>query len=177
MNDGLKWQRVIRAAMLMIVAAVLLATRCADAQTSPAVALQIDGAVPNRLELGAGELAALPRHSVSVTDEAGASATYDGVSVIELLRRAGAPLGKELKGAKLTLCVIARGFDGYRVAFALADLDPGIGDLDVIVADRRNGKSLDSREGPLRLVVPSDKRHARWVRGVISLSLENPRRS
>ena len=165
--------RALRVAALAIVAVVFVATPITFAQS--AVALQIDGSVPNRVELGASDLTSLPRHSVNVTDEAGASVSYDGVSVVELLRRAGAPLGKELKGTKLMLCVIARGFDGYRVAFALADLDPGIGGLDVIVADRRNGKGLDSREGPLRLVVPSDKRHARWVKGVISLSVENPR--
>lgn len=134
--------------------------------------MRVGGDVPNTLDIGSGDFSALPRHTLNVTDEAGAKSTYEGVAVIELLRRAGAPLGKELKGPNMTLCVMARAFDGYRVVFALAELDPGIGNLDVIVADHRDGKPLDAHEGPLRLIVLGDKRHARWVKGLTTLSVE-----
>jgi hypothetical protein len=161
-------------AFLFALALMAFGAGVALAQAQPNPALKIDGLVANAVTLGASDFAA-PRHSVTVTDEAGTKTTYDGVEVVELLRRAGAPLGKQLKGPNIALCVIGRGSDGYRAAFALADLDPGIGGLEVIVADRRDGKPLDSREGPLRLVVPTDKRHARWVRGVISLSVASVR--
>jgi hypothetical protein len=39
------------------------------------------------------------------------------------------------------------------------------------LADRRDGKPLDNHEGPLRFVVPGDKRHARWIRGVTMLEV------
>ena len=34
----------------------------------------------------------------------------------------------------------------------------------VLLADHRDGQPLSTAEGPLRLVVPDEKRHARWVR-------------
>jgi hypothetical protein len=35
----------------------------------------------------------------------------------------------------------------------------------------RDGKPLSETEGPLRIVVPHDKRQARWVRQVTSLTI------
>jgi hypothetical protein len=59
--------------------------------------------------------------------------------------------------------------DGYRVVFSLAELDPGIQDSNVLVADKVDGHALDGKVGPLRLVAPLDKRPARWVRMVQSI--------
>jgi len=61
--------------------------------------------------------------------------------------------------------------DGYRVVFAVAELDPASTDRVVLLADRRDGKPLVGAQGPLRIVVPDEKRHSRWVRQVISLKL------
>jgi DMSO/TMAO reductase YedYZ molybdopterin-dependent catalytic subunit len=159
-------------ALIAIATLLAIAPGLAFAQTDKSIALHVGGEVPNQLELGAADFSTLPRRTINVTDEAGAKISYEGVALIELLRRAGAPLGKELKGPNMALCVVARAFDGYRVVFALADLDPGLGDLDVIVADRRDGKPLDAHEGPLRMVVLGDKRHARWVKGLSAISVE-----
>jgi hypothetical protein len=59
--------------------------------------------------------------------------------------------------------------DGYRVVFALAEVDPAFATREIIVADRRDGKPMDAKEGPLRIVAPGDKRPARWVRQVTTL--------
>jgi hypothetical protein len=48
---------------------------------------------------------------------------------------------------------------------------PAFSDRVILLADRRDGKPLDNREGPLRLIVPGDKRHARWIRGVTTLEV------
>ncbi|MBV8134869.1 MAG: molybdopterin-dependent oxidoreductase [Deltaproteobacteria bacterium] len=117
----------------------------------------------------------MPRATVSVRDDKGNKAVYDGVPLQEILERAGAPLGKELRGPKMTLCVVAGGSDGYKVVFAAAEFDPGFTDQVILVVDRRDGQPLNSREGPLRTIVPNDKRHARWVRGVETLTLKNAR--
>jgi hypothetical protein len=45
--------------------------------------------------------------------------------------------------------------------FPLAEFDPGFSDQVILVADRRDGQPLNSREGPRRLIVPRDKRPAR----------------
>jgi hypothetical protein len=93
------------------------------------------------------------------------------VPVSEILKKAGVPLGKELKGPNMALGVVARAPDGYRVLFALTEFDGAFSNRTILLADRRDGKQLDSREGPLRFVVPGDKRHARWIRGVTTLEV------
>lgn len=71
----------------------------------------------------------------------------------------------------MALGVIATAPDGYRVLFSLTEFDAAFNDRAVLLADRRNGKPLDSREGPLRLIVAGDERHARWIREVTSLEV------
>jgi hypothetical protein len=143
----------------------------AFAQAAPAVALRVTGAVPTHLELSLADIAAFPRQTIHVTDEKGAPAEYAGVPVAEILQKAGAPLGKEMKGANMGVGLVARAPDGYHVLFALAEFDPAFNDRVIILADSRDGKPLDNREGPLRFVVPGDKRHARWIRGVNTLEV------
>ena len=121
------------------------------------------------------DLAAFQRQTIRVTDEQASSVEYAGVPVAEILEKAGAPLGKELKGTNLALGVIARASDGYRVLFSLTEFDAAFSDRLILLADRRDGKPLDGREGPLRLIVSGDKRRARWVRGVIILEIFNVR--
>jgi hypothetical protein len=112
---------------------------------------------------------------LTVTDDKGASVTYEGVSAVELLRRAGAPLGKQLKGPRLRLYVIVEASDGYQVVFALPEFDPDFTDRVILLADRRDGHALASPEGPFRLIVAGEKRHARWVREVTSLDVREAR--
>lgn len=69
--------------------------------------------------------------------------------------------------------VVAEGSDGYRVTFSIAELDSSIQDSDVIVADTLNGTPLGDKLGPFRLVVPHDKRPARWVRTLRSIKVVN----
>jgi DMSO/TMAO reductase YedYZ molybdopterin-dependent catalytic subunit len=141
------------------------------AQASPAVALSVSGEVPNHLDLGLADIAAFQRQTIRVTDEKGNPAEYGGVPVEEILKKAGAPLDKQLKGPNMSLGIVASAPDGYRVLFSLAEFDPAFTNRVILLADRRDGKPLDSREGPLRIVVPGDQRHARWIRGVTTLEV------
>jgi hypothetical protein len=90
------------------------------------------------------------------------------VALVDLLRLAGAPLGQELRGQHLAIYLLIEAANGYRVVFALPELDPTFTDREVLLADRRDGQPLAAAEGPLRLVVPGEKHHARWVRQVLS---------
>ena len=100
-------------------------------------------------------------------DRSGADVTYSKISMSTLLQAAGAPIGKgQLRGSNLRLVVYISGADGYSAAFSLTEFDPEFGDRQILLADRRDGKPLSSAEGPLRLVVPQDKRPARWVRQI-----------
>ena len=48
---------------------------------------------------------------------------------------------------------------------------PGFTDRVILLADRRDGKPLSAREGPFQVIVPGEKKHARWVRQVIRLKV------
>ncbi|HEY6371510.1 MAG TPA: hypothetical protein VIX37_13100 [Candidatus Sulfotelmatobacter sp.] len=59
--------------------------------------------------------------------------------------------------------VMVEAADGYKVVFALAEVDAGFASREIILADKRDGKSRDAQEGPLRILAPGDKRPARSV--------------
>jgi DMSO/TMAO reductase YedYZ molybdopterin-dependent catalytic subunit len=61
--------------------------------------------------------------------------------------------------------------DGYRVVIALREMDPAFSDKQIILAVLKDGKPLDDKEGPYRIVVPDEKRMARWVRQVTTLKI------
>ena len=71
----------------------------------------------------------------------------------------------------MKLDVAINATDGYRVVFALPEFDTDFTGRVTILADRRDGHPMAPKEGPFRLVV-AEKRHARWVRGVTALDVE-----
>jgi len=157
----------------MLIVAIGFSPSASIGQATQQPSLKVNGDVSSTLALGGSDLAAIPHRSVTVADDHGVKAVYDGIPIVEILQRAAVPLGKELRGPRMTLCVVATAADGYRAAFALAEFDPGFTDQVILLADRRDGKPLSAREGPLRIIVPSEKRHARWVREVSSLTVRN----
>jgi hypothetical protein len=113
----------------------------------------------------------LPRRSFETADAAGIKTSHEGVALRDVLAKAGVAMGEALRGKALARVVIASAADGYQVAFALAELDPGFNDHVILVADTRNGKPLLADSGPLQIIVPQDKRAARWVRQVTTLEV------
>jgi voltage-gated potassium channel Kch len=61
---------------------------------------------------------------------------YDGVPVIELPKRAGAPDGEAIRGPELAKYVVVTGAAGYRAVFALAELAAAFSDRVILLADR-----------------------------------------
>ncbi len=121
----------------------------------------------------AAELKGMARKTVTVKNaHSDADETYEGVEVAELLRKYGAPVGKELHGYALAYYVVARGLDGYAAVLSLGEVDTSFHPGDVIVADTMNGKPLDAKNGPYKLVVTEDKRPARSVRNLVELALK-----
>jgi DMSO/TMAO reductase YedYZ molybdopterin-dependent catalytic subunit len=151
----------------------------AIAQTSTAVAqLKIGGAVSTPLTLTVADLKNMPRTVLHVTNpHENKAETYEGVLLEELLRRAGVPQGDQLRGKLMATCVTAEAEDGYKVVFAIAELDSGIANAEVLVADTVDGAPIDTKRGPFRLVVPHDKRPARWVRMLKSITVSAPKES
>jgi DMSO/TMAO reductase YedYZ molybdopterin-dependent catalytic subunit len=143
------------------------------AQSAPSTArLRIKGDVDKPLSLTLEDFRQLPRKTLKVTNPHDRKEeAYEGVLVTELLKRAGAPQRAQLRGAAMATYVQGDAADGYRVIFSLAELDPDFQVSDVIVADTLDGKPLDDKTGPFRLVAPHDKRPARWVRMLQSLTV------
>jgi len=147
-----------RLAAALIVAAVPLGAQGVDT-----VSLIVNGDVPKPLTLTAADLTSMPRTTVTVTAD-GRDQKYEGVLVGEILKRAGAPLGRDLTGDAVATYVVASAKDGYQVVFSLAELDPAFTPNDIIVADTVDGKPLFDYQGPFRIVAPHDKRGARSIR-------------
>jgi hypothetical protein len=151
---------------------ILLVATCAGlvlAQGSGT--LTVSGDIPSTLTLKAEDLAKMPRETVSVPDQDGTKAEYEGVLLREILKRAGAPLGRDLRGKSLASYVVAKAQDGYQVVFTLAEVDPEYVNEPILVADKRDGKPLFGYQGPFRLVCPNDKAAARSVRMLESLQI------
>lgn len=145
------------------------------AQNPSAPQLLIGGAVQTPLTLTATELKNMPRTTLHVVNPHEKKAeVYEGVRLEELLRKAGVPHGEQLRGPLMTTYIIAEAEDGYRVAFSLAELDSGILDSEVLVADTLDGAPMGPKLGPFRLVVPHDKRPARWVRMLKKITVVGP---
>ncbi|HEY6328552.1 MAG TPA: molybdopterin-dependent oxidoreductase [Blastocatellia bacterium] len=133
--------------------------------------LGIKGAVPHPRQLTAKDIEALPRKTVQIKGSDGKTVTYEGPSLADVLATAGVTLGSTLRGAAMANYLVVTGADGYRAVFALPELDAGFTDNLIILADRRDGQPLSATEGPLRIVVPSEKRQARSVRQVVALTI------
>jgi DMSO/TMAO reductase YedYZ molybdopterin-dependent catalytic subunit len=143
----------------------------APALPPAATTLAVTGDVPTPLTLSADDLAKLPRETVSVDDQDGTKVQYEGVPLREVMKRAGAPLGNQLRGKALASYVIAKARDGYQVVFGLGELDQAFANEQIIVADKRDGKPLFGYQGPFRLVCPNDHAGARSVRMLETLEL------
>ena len=143
----------------------LLALSSHAQDASATVTLKIGGAVSTPLALTSEDLKKLPRKTLSVVNpHNNKTEVYEGVLVEDLLKKAGVPHGEDLRGPAMATYVVFEAEDGYRVVFSIAELDSGIVDSGVIVADTMDGAALPTKQGPLRVVAPHERRPARWVR-------------
>lgn len=172
--SSIRRTRLLLAGALVVFATTWRPHAHADApaaETAPAAAVvTIGGEVSKPLRLDAAALAKMPRIKVEASDH-GKPGTWEGVRLIDLLHDAGLPTGEALRGKALALYVRISAADGYRAVYALAELDPGFRDGPVILADHRDGKPLDAKAGPLRIIAVGEKRPARWVRQVVAIDV------
>jgi hypothetical protein len=113
---------------------------------------------------------ALP-HTKITTGAGDASTTFEGVSLNAVLEKAGISFGELVRGERLASCLLVEAADGYRVVVALPEIDPAFTDKPIVLAFIKNGNPLDEKEGPYRIVIPDEKRMARWVRQVTTLKI------
>jgi DMSO/TMAO reductase YedYZ molybdopterin-dependent catalytic subunit len=141
------------------------------ASTGPSE-VKIGGAVTTPFVVTAADLKSMPRKTLRVENEhSKKTQVYEGVLVEDLLRKAGAPLGEKLRGPLMATYVMVEAADDYHVVFSLAELDSGFQDSEILLADTMDGAPLTPDQGPFKLVAPHEKRPARWVKMVKSLTV------
>jgi len=137
---------------------------------SSAQSLEVATTDGHATTISAAQIANAAHVSVNV-DEHGTPARFEGVPLSTILGMAGVKLGDSLRGLRLAEVLLVTASDGYKVAFALAEADPAFASREIILADKRDSKPLDAREGPFRVIAPGDKRPARWIRQVTQMKV------
>lgn len=128
---------------------------------APDTVLKVSGKVVTPLSLTFAQIIRMPQHMVKVKDKKGKVHTYKGVYIQDMLSRAGVTMGSQLRGENLSKYVLAVCADGYQVVYSLAELDSSfVRDLPII-ACQIDGRALNSAKGPLRIIMPGDKKPAR----------------
>jgi hypothetical protein len=121
--------------------------------------------------LSRADLEALPHVRVTASEHSSGPVNFEGVTLKSVLEKAGVTFGESMKGKRLSNCLLVEVDDGYRAVIALPELDPAFTDKQTLLAFLRDGKPLGDKEGPYRIVIPDEKRMARWVRQVTTLKI------
>jgi hypothetical protein len=132
--------------------------------------LAVQGIGGTSAALSVSDLSKLPQQTVKVTDH-GTPATFEGVLLTDVLAKVDLPLGEKFHSTGASYYMVVEAKDGYRATFAWAELDSTFMDKAVYVVMKRDGKPLSEKDGPFQLVVPDEKRAARWVRQVTALKI------
>jgi hypothetical protein len=132
--------------------------------------ITVTGVGGKSVTLSVSELSNLPHQTVKATDH-GTPATFEGVLLTDVLAKVDLPLGEKFHSTGASYYMVVEAKDGYRAVFAWAELDSTFMDKAIYVVTKRDGKQLSENDGPFQLVVPGEKRSARWVRQLTALKI------
>jgi hypothetical protein len=139
--------------------------------TEDSARLTIHGIGGSSATLSVSDLSKLPQKTVKAMDH-GTRATFQGVLLTDVLKRVDLPSGEEFHSTGASYYLTAEAKDGYEVVFAWAELDSTFINKSVYVVTKRDGKPLPDNDGPFQLLVPGERRSARWVRQVTVLKIQ-----
>lgn len=156
---------------IIVLALFCLVPLVTKAQNQKEAVVKVTGEVTSPLNINNAELHKFTQTTVIRKDRDNKDHSYTGVLLGDILQKAGATLGAELKGENLTKYLSVEASDGYQVVFALAELDKGYTDRMIILADQMDGKPLPAADGPFRIIVQDEKKPARCIKQVTSLRI------
>lgn len=133
--------------------------------------ISINGNVDSPITLTVEQLSKYPYEEYKTVDKTGQPIVYGGTALSLILDQAGAPLSPQLRGAYLADYILINAKDGYRVIYALPEVDPEFSSSQVLVVTTKNGLPLNKKEGPFRIVNSMDGKHARWIRQVKEIKI------
>lgn len=165
------------AAVILIALAILAPARGAEPATE--VAVKVRGAIAHPADWTVTRLKAEFAGQIKPVEYSshGQKHTADCVSLLALLNRCGVPseiktgpaADPRTKNLPLRLAVVVRASDGYAATLSLAEMLPDFGNKEAWLAFDVDGKPLSEKDGPLKLIVPSDGKPGRWVHGVTEI--------
>jgi len=150
--------------LIVLLAVTFLSMGDVYAQATSKPFFTVEGEVLRPLNLTLDELSKLKQTEVKAKDKDNKEHVYKGVRLVDVLDSAGVTLGKQLRGENLVKYILIRAADGYEVVFSLPEVDPEFTSQTILLAYAEDGKPLPKGEGPFRMIVPNDKRPARWIR-------------
>jgi len=156
-------RRVLFSALVFALVFSSLALQCQQ------LTVQTDSG--KQVVLNRSDLETLPHIKVTAAEHSSGPVNFEGVTLKSVLEKAGVAFGESMKGKRLTNRLLVEAADGYRAVIALPELDPAFTDKQALLAFLRDGKPLGEKEGPYRIVIPDEKRKARWVRQVTTLKI------
>lgn len=111
--------------------------------------------------------------ALRATGHDGKEHVYTGVLLSDVLAKAGIILGN--KRESISSYLVMRAKDNYKTIFSLAEVDPLFAKEPILIADKIDGKSLDSGVAPFQVIVSADKIQTRWIRQLVSIELVKPK--
>ena len=154
--------------VLFLIAGVSIS---ASAQKAPDVLLTVGGEVAQPLKTSRADLDKFSRQTIRAKDHDGKEYKYEAVAMRDILEKAGLKFGEALRGKALATYLLVEATDGYQAVYALPEFDPPTNDRLILLADRQDGAAFTDKAGPLKIIAPGDKTHARWVRQVKSMTI------
>ena len=133
--------------------------------------LRIEGAVAQPLSLSIDDLRArYTAYSIDTryaNEVRVAQAAYTGARLWDILQSAKVVMSP----APTRPRVLAEGADGFRCVVEWHEFDPAGENKLILVAYLQNGQPIQSKYGPLRLVVPGDSQGLRYIGNLTGLTM------
>lgn len=153
-------------------AALFLITAAPNLAKAQGAGVTVAGDVEKPFTINASTFSTMKRITATIKTHDGKQHEYSGVSLYEILTKAGTVPNNLLKGKALAKYVLITAADKYQVVMALPEFDPAFTDQVIILADQEDGETLAPNLGPYRLMVPDDKKPARSVMRVTSIDVQ-----
>ena len=80
----------------------------------------------------------------------------------------------KLKNFNLRYVIVIVGKDGYTTVLSLGELIDDIGNKSAWLALDQDNAPLSERDAPIKLLVPQDGMHARWVHEIATITVVDP---
>jgi hypothetical protein len=143
------------------------------AAAAAAPTITIDGDVDHTLSWTADSLATQFAADVKTIKYALSDKQHESrcVPLMDLINAAGPKFDPDRPKQELQFAVSVSATDKFAVCFSLGELMPEFGNKEVWLSLDRDGQPLSDRDAPVRLIVPSDGKQARWVYGATHIKI------